>query len=100
AAAHPDDDFAALDDAGRHCDGVSLILGRDSRLPHDLAGFGIEGSQSSIDRGRNDLTLIESNSAIHNAAADSGLPYLLVHFRILMPHFLSGTRIDGVNHAP
>src|SRR5262249_30292342 len=100
AAADADDDPSTLDDARRHRDGVRHVFGRHPRFPENLAGCGIECSESSVDDRRYDFALIQRDAAIHHAAADPGLPDLLIHFRIDSPEFFVCAQVDRVGDAP
>src|SRR5207253_337399 len=73
---------------------------RDLRFPHDLSRLCIEGIESSVDDGRDDLALVNRESAIHHAAADFGPDCGLVDLGIPSPTFLARARIDREDNAP
>ena len=87
-------------DARRHCEGVVLLRVGDARFPQHFARLFIQSEQPAVDRRRDDPAVIESDSPLHNAAADSGTQRGLVHFRIPTPLFLARPGIHGKHDAP
>jgi hypothetical protein len=65
-----------------------MFFRRDADLPQDLAVDCVEGPQPSIHDWCDDFALVQRDAAVHNAAADSRLPDLLIHFGIGTPDFL------------
>ncbi len=100
AAAYSDHRLAALDHARRHRDRVGHCFGRYARFPKNLARRGIQASQTAIDHRCDDLAFIHGDAAIHDAAADSRPPDLLINVRIGTPQFLMGVQVDRVDDAP
>src|SRR5439155_25082327 len=72
----------------------------DARFSNRLTGLGIEPFQAPVDNGSDDLSLINRQAAVHNAAADLGLNRSAVDFRVPAPLFLTGAGIDSINDAP
>src|SRR4029434_5727937 len=69
AAACTNNHATAFDHAGRHGEGVGQILGCDTRLPEDLAGLHVEGSQTPVEYGRDHFAFVQRQTAIDDAAA-------------------------------
>ena len=68
-------------------------------FPNPFSGSRIDGDQPAIVGSDKDFAFVERDTAVHNVTATL-VTTLPRHFGIVGPNPLSGTHIDGMNHAP
>src|SRR6185312_5990629 len=99
AARDPDDYFPACNPGG-HRDRVEILGIRDARLPRRLARERVERDQPAVIHRRDDRAVVESHSAIDDAATDLRTHCGLIDFRVPPPDLLARRRIDRKDYAP
>src|SRR6185369_14585158 len=68
--------------------------------PYRLAGFCIEGLQTAVVDGQIDLTVVESQPAVHNPATHFVAGGFAIDFRLPTPFLFAGARVHRELDAP